>query len=112
MTCPHFRHAARPQMPLSRLERFWESQSDCRNAEAMPFQEFTSFFGPDDLDAMIAAYNSVWFQLLVMGMAVSPLVKKKLEQVILAAACAGSRDRKRLEDIALRALSHEPSARR
>jgi hypothetical protein len=78
----------------------------------MPFQEFTSYFGPDDLDAMIAAYNAVWFQLLVMGMAVGPLVKKKLEQVILAAACSGARDRKRLEDVALRALSHALSARR
>jgi hypothetical protein len=73
----------------------------------MPFQEFNAFFGPDDLEAMTAAYNAVWYQLLVMGMAVTPLLKHKLAQVILAAACAGARDRRRLEDIALKALSHQ-----
>jgi len=78
----------------------------------MPFQEFTSFFGPDDLEAMSAAYDAVWYQLLIMGMAVSPLVKKRLEQVILAAACAGKRDRKQLEEVALKALSHQRSPRR
>jgi hypothetical protein len=76
----------------------------------MPFQEFTSFFGPDDLDAMTAAYDAVWYQLLIMGMVVTPLIKQKLVQVILAAACTGRRDRKRLEDVALRALSPQPSA--
>ena len=76
----------------------------------MPFQEFTSFFGPDDLEAMTAAYNAVWYQLLVMGMVVTPLLKRELEQVILAAACTGKRDRKRLEDVALKALSHQSSA--
>jgi len=71
----------------------------------MPFQDFTLFFGPDDLDAMIAAYNAAWYQLLVMGIAISPLLKQKLERVILAAACTGKRDKKRLEDVALKALS-------
>lgn len=73
----------------------------------MPFQEFTSFFGPDELEAMTAAYNAVWYQLLVMGLTVSPLIKRKLVQVIVATACTGKRDRKRLEDVALRALSHQ-----
>jgi hypothetical protein len=73
----------------------------------MPFQEFTSFFGPDDLEAMTAAYNAAWYQLLVMGMVVSPPIRRKLVQVILAAACTGKRDRKRLEDVALRALSRQ-----
>jgi hypothetical protein len=76
----------------------------------MPFQEFSAFFGPDDLEAMTAAYNAVWYQLLVMGLAVTPLVKKKLKQVILAAACAGRRDKERLVDVALKSLSHQRSA--
>ncbi|HXG78634.1 MAG TPA: hypothetical protein VNJ31_04745 [Methyloceanibacter sp.] len=75
----------------------------------MPFQDFTLFFGPDDLAAMTAAYDAVWYQLLVMGMAVTPLVRQKLERVILAAACTGKRDKKRLEDVALRALSPHQS---
>ncbi len=56
---------------------------------------------------MTAAYNAVWYQLLVMGMAVTPLLKRKLAQVILAAACAGKRDRQRLEGVALKALFHQ-----
>ena len=75
----------------------------------MPFQEFTSFFGPDDLEAMTAAYNAVWYQLLVTGMVVTPLLKRKLVQVILAAACTGKRDRTRLEGVALNALTHQRS---
>ena len=66
----------------------------------MPFQEFSSFFGPDELDAMTAAYNAAWYQLWIAGVAVTPhqvgVVKRKLAQVILASACTGARDRKRL----------------
>jgi hypothetical protein len=76
----------------------------------MPFQEFSAFFGSDDLEAMTAAYNAVWYQLVIMGLIVTPLLKKKVTQVILAAACTGRRDRERLKDIALRALSHQRSA--
>ena len=75
----------------------------------MPFQEFSCFFGPDELDAMTAAYNAAWYQLWIAGVAVTPhqvgVVKRKLAQVILASACTGARDRKRLKDVALRALS-------
>ena len=75
----------------------------------MPFQEFSSFFGPDELDAMTAAYNAAWCQLWVAGIAITPnqvgVVKRKLAQVILASACTGARDRERLKDVALRALS-------
>ena len=74
----------------------------------MPFQEFSSFFGPDELDAMTAAYNAAWCQLWVAGRAITPdqvgVVKRKLAQVILASACTGARDRERLKDVALRAL--------
>jgi hypothetical protein len=78
----------------------------------MPFQEFAPFFGPDELDAMRAAYNEAWFQ-FIAGAAILPHqcvdMKNKLAQVILAAACTGKRDKKRLGDIALRALSHHQS---
>ena len=71
-----------------------------------PFQEFSVFFGPDELDAMTAAYNAVWCQLVV---AVTPnqvaTIKRKLAQIILAAACTGERKSERLKDVALRALS-------
>jgi hypothetical protein len=73
-----------------------------------PFQEFSIFFGSDDLSAMTAAYDAVWYQLKVAGLMASPeqtlVVKKKLAQVILACACTGGRGRDRLEGVALRAL--------
>jgi hypothetical protein len=72
------------------------------------FQEFAPFFGPEDLDAMSAAFDAVWYQLGMAGLVVSPLqiaaTKKKLAQVILAAACTGERTCERLKNIALRAL--------
>jgi hypothetical protein len=76
----------------------------------MPFQEFTPFFGPDELEAMTAAYNAAWYQLWLAGIAVTlhpDAVRKKLAQVILAAACTGKREQKRLEAIAIKALSHQ-----
>jgi hypothetical protein len=65
-----------------------------------PFQEFAPFFGPDELDAMQAAYNAAWVQLFA-GAAIFPPpqcseMKNKLAQVILAAACTGKRDKERL----------------
>jgi len=76
----------------------------------MPFQQFAPFFGPDELEAMTAAYNAAWYQLWLAGIAVAlhpDAVKKKLAQVILAAACTGKREQKRLEAIAIKALSHQ-----
>ena len=81
----------------------WRHQSQMAMA---PFQEFSVFFGPDELDAMTTAYNAVWCQLVV---AVTPnqvaTIKRKLAQIILAAACTGERKSERLKDVALRALS-------
>jgi hypothetical protein len=58
----------------------------------MPFQEFEPFFSPDELDAMTAAYNGAWPQLISVA-AVRPDrfddMKAKLAHIILAAACAG-----------------------
>jgi hypothetical protein len=82
-----------------------------------PFQEFTPFFGPDELDAMQAAYNAAWVQLLAGAAVITPQtpqrgeMKNKLAQVILAAACTGKRDKERLEDVALRALARRQSAK-
>ena len=78
----------------------------------MPFQDFAPFFGPDELEAMTAAYNAAWYQLWLAGIAVTAkpyTVRKKLAQVILAAACTGKREQKRLEEIAIKALSQSRS---
>jgi hypothetical protein len=79
------------------------------------FQDFAPFFGPDDLDVMSAAFDAVWYQLCIAGLVAGPLqiaaTKKKLAQVILAAACTGERRHDRLKSIALRALQpHAPKS--
>ena len=73
----------------------------------MPFQEFAPFFSPDELDAMTAAYNEACPQLMAVAAVTSGDMKAKLARMILAAACAGKRDKERLEDVALRALAHK-----
>lgn len=81
----------------------------------MPFQEFAPFFGPEQLDAMASAYDAALQQLWVAGVAVTPaqaaVFRRKLTQIILACACKGERDRERLKNVALRALSpHIPDS--
>ena len=72
------------------------------------FQEFAHFFGPEDLDAMSAAFDGAWYQLCIAGLVANSLqiatTKKKLAQIILSAATTGERSRERLQDIALRSL--------
>ena len=75
----------------------------------MPFQEYSPFFRPEELDALTAAYNSVWHQLSDKICEASPdqtsAAKKNLAQIILAAACNGEREPERLKEIALRGVS-------
>ena len=82
-------------------------------ATGMPFQEFEPFFSPDELDAMTAAYNGAWPQLISVT-DVRPDrfddMKAKLAHIILAADCTGKRDKELLEDVALRALAHKQPA--
>jgi len=56
------------------------------------FQDFAPFFGPEDLDNMSAAFDAVWYQLCIWGVATGPL------------QIAATR-KKRLKNAALRALS-------
>jgi hypothetical protein len=70
----------------------------------MPFQEYSPFFRPEELDALTAAYNSAWHQLSDKSLAASPeqtyVAKKNLAQIILAAACNGEREPERFKEIA------------
>jgi hypothetical protein len=58
----------------------------------MPFQEFSPFFSPDELDAMTAAYNGACPQLMSVAALTSGDLKAKLARIILVAACAGKPD--------------------
>jgi len=75
----------------------------------VPFQEFTQFFSPTDLDAMTTAYYAACLQLIGAAALASfrtGELRTKLVRVILATACTGERSSKRLEEVACKALFH------
>ncbi len=74
----------------------------------MTFQKYAAFFQPHELDALTAAYNAVWQQvwtISALNESQAAVIKNNLAQVILASACTGERDRERLKEIALRAVT-------
>ncbi len=77
-----------------------------RKLRTAPFKTYKGFFAPEELEAMAAAYEAAWQDLWASGLAASEAerVQKQLAQVILAAACAGTRDIERLKETALRAI--------
>jgi len=75
----------------------------------MRLQDFASFFRRDEFDAMTAAYDAAWQHLrspkLALTESQARTLRRKLAQIILAAACSGIRDAVRLKEIALRGVS-------
>ena len=75
----------------------------------MPLQECSSFFRPEEFDAMRAAYDAVWRHMRTNRPTLTAdqvqVLKKNLAQIILASACTGKRDLVRLTEIALRGVS-------
>lgn len=79
----------------------------------MAFRKYAAFFQPHELEALNTAYNAAWERLATkpMDTAEASDLKNRLAQVILASACTGERDAKRLEQIAVRALSSRPTCK-
>jgi hypothetical protein len=75
----------------------------------MRLQHYSSFFRPEEFDAMTAAYDAAWQHLQTNRPTLTAdqvrVLKKNLAQIILASACTGKRDVERLKEIALRGLS-------
>jgi hypothetical protein len=75
----------------------------------MRLRDYSSFFRPEEFDAMTAAYDAAWERLRPHRSPLSDdqirVLKRKLAQIILASACNGKRDVERLKEIALRGLS-------
>ena len=75
----------------------------------MRLQHYSSFFRPEEFDAMTAAYNAAWQHLQTNRPTLTAdqvrVLKKNLAQIILASACTGKRDVERLKEIALRGVS-------
>jgi hypothetical protein len=75
----------------------------------MRLKDYSSFFRPDEFDAMTTAYDAAWEHLQKEHPSLTPgqirVVKANLTQIILASACNGKRDVMRLKDIALSGVS-------
>ena len=74
----------------------------------MAFTAYQSFFKPHELDALTAAYDAAWKHVCAarngMTSAQETDIKERLGKMILATACTGERDSKRLMEIALRGV--------
>jgi hypothetical protein len=61
--------------------------------EDMPFRDYRSFFQPEELDALPAAYGAAWQHLYASSIGLTPAqaaeMKRRLAQIILASACTG-----------------------
>jgi hypothetical protein len=72
-------------------------------------RDYSSFFSPDEFDAITAAYEAAWQDLWTERLSLRSdqvsTLKRNLAQIILASACNGKREVEHLKDIALRGLS-------
>ncbi len=75
----------------------------------MRLRDYSSFFRPEEFDAMTAAYDAVWQDLRTRRLTLTadevPVLKRNLTQIILACACNGKRDVAQLKEIALRCVA-------
>ena len=75
----------------------------------MRLRDYSSFFQPQEFDALTAAYEAAWQDLWTKRLTLNPdqvpVLKKNLAQIILASACNGKRDIQQLKEIALRGIS-------
>jgi len=75
----------------------------------MRLRDYSSFFRPEEFDAITAAYDAAWQHLQTNKPTLTAdqvqVLKKNLAQIILASACTGKRDVVRLKEIALRGVS-------
>jgi hypothetical protein len=77
-------------------------------------QDYSSFFPPEEFNALTAAYDAAWQDLWTKRLTLNadqvPVLKKNLTQIILASACNGKRDMEQLKGIALRSVSVQSRA--
>ena len=80
----------------------------------MRLRDYSSFFPPEEFDALTAAYDAAWRDLGTKRVTLPPervaVLEKNLAQIILASACSGKRGTDQLKEIALRGVSSRLSA--
>ena len=68
----------------------------------MRLQDYSSFFRPEEFEAMTVAYDAAWRHLRTMRPTLTVkqihILQKNLAQIILASACNGNRDVVRLKE--------------
>ena len=74
----------------------------------MRLRDYSSFFQPEELEALVAAHEAAWHDLWIKRLSLSAdqsvVLRKNLAQLILASACNGKRDSEQLKAIALRGV--------
>jgi len=75
----------------------------------MRLQDYSSYFRPEEFEAMMAAHDAAWQHLRAHRVTLTGeqirVLKKNLAQIILASSCTGKREVERLKEIALRGVS-------
>ena len=75
----------------------------------MRLRNYSSFFRPEEFDALTAAcdagWRDLWTKRLTLPPDQVPVLKNNLAQIIQASACNGKRDADQLREIALRGVS-------
>ena len=75
----------------------------------MRLRDYSSFFRPDEFDALTTAYDAAWRDLWTKTLTLPAdqvsVLRSNLAQIILASACNGKRDVEQLKEIALRGIS-------
>jgi hypothetical protein len=78
----------------------------------MPFEAYSAYFRPEELDILAAAYDAAWQDLwterLTLGAEQTSVLKKNLAQIILAPACNGKRDVTQLKEVRCAEYQVEP----
>ena len=75
----------------------------------MRLRDYSTFFPPEEFDALTDAYDAAWRDLWTKRLTLPSdhvaILKSNLAQIILASACNGKRDADQLREIALRGVS-------
>ena len=100
--------AEAPSKPSSKPEEMTSEHSVSTESVVMPFQQYSRFFKPEEIEALTAAYNAAQLLLSTADRAFpadqDSVIERKLTHMILASACKGQRDVARLKETALRGV--------
>src|SRR6266540_2824150 len=81
---------------MSYAEKVTTPAAELWSPRGHALRDYSSFFQPNEFDALTAAYDAAWQNLwtkrLTLTAHQTPVLKRNLAQIILASACNGKRD--------------------